>query len=86
MKKTRKKLKISVMGRIVILFLIALFLSAGATLAISYSFVRENTIKEVSSVAQAVVSVIDATFGDDFTVKQLYDSEEEREHAHEVFH
>lgn len=85
MKKTSKKLKISVMGRIIILFLIALIISAGVTLAVSYRFVRENTVKEVSSVAQALASVIDATFGEDFSIKELYVDEKEREYAHDVF-
>ena len=84
MKKTGKKAKISVMVRIIVLFLIALTLSAAVTFAVSYRFSRENTIKEVSSAAEAVASVVDATFGKDSTIKGLYDSEEEREYAHDI--
>ncbi len=85
MKETGKKAKISVMVRIIILFLIALILSLGVSFAVSYRFVRDNTLKEVSSIAQTVASVIDAAFYKNFTVKQLYNSEKEREYAHEVF-
>ena len=84
MKKTGKKVKISVMVRIIVLFLIALTLSAAVTFAVSYRFSRENTIKEVSSAAEAVASVVDATFGKDSTIKGLYDSEEKREYAHAI--
>ena len=85
MKNTGKKPKISIMVRIIALFLAALMLSAAVTFALSYSFARENAAKEVTGAAEAVAAVVDATFGKDFSIKQLYEDEKEREYAHDVF-
>lgn len=85
MKTRRKKAKISVMVRIIVVFLIALILSALATFTVSYRFARENTAKEVSNAAKAVASVVYATFGEDFSINRLYTNEKEREYAHDVF-
>ncbi len=81
----RKKIRLSILNRIAILFLLALTLSAGVTIILSQNYMMDNAAKEGEEIARGVATAAQVAIGSRENIEKLMTDAGYREKIHQTF-